>query len=100
MFFAVHEFEAWLLSQPDIFSAAVKRSLPKKIAQPETVNFNEPPSKLLNRVYKDRTKKTYKKTTYGKDLFAKLDPLVAVKKCPHLKTMLEEMLSMAQTAGL
>lgn len=29
-FFAVHEVEAWLLSEPDIFPLEVKRVLPKK----------------------------------------------------------------------
>ncbi|MHB1425063.1 MAG: hypothetical protein ACYC3I_17975 [Gemmataceae bacterium] len=41
-----------------------------------------------------------KKTTYGKQLFSKLDPLVAVSKCPYLKAMLDEMLLLAKAAGL
>lgn len=43
LFFAVHEFEAWLLSQPGIFSREIKDALPNKVAQPERVNFVEPP---------------------------------------------------------
>lgn len=101
MFFAVHEFEAWLLSQPDIFPRDVKNALPSaKTSQPEQVNFNEPPAKLLDRIYKRVTKKNYKKTTYGKQLFPKLDPLLAVPKCPYLKAMLDELLLLAKAAGL
>jgi hypothetical protein len=101
MFFAVHEFEAWLIGQPDIFPRDVKNALPiAKTAQPERVNFNEPPAKLLNRIYKQVIKKNYKKTTYGKQLFPKLDPLAVVSKCPYLKTMLDEMLLLAKGAGL
>jgi hypothetical protein len=100
MFFAVHEFEAWLLSQPDIFPKQVKSAFSGKISQPEQVNFHEPPAKLLNRIYKQRLKREYKKTTYGRELFAKLDPGVAVAKCPYLKGMLDEILSMARAAGL
>jgi hypothetical protein len=101
MFFAVHEFEAWLLSQPEIFPKEVKNVLPgAATAQPEKVNFNEPPAKLLDRIYKQATKKNYKKTTYGKQLFAKLDPAVAVQKCPYLKAMLEKLLDLAKAAGL
>ncbi len=101
MFFAVHELEAWLLSQPDIFPKDVKNALPSaKISQPERVNFNEPPAKLLDRIYKQTTKKNYKKTTYGKQLFPKLDPTVAVSKCPYLKEMLDEMLRLAQAVVL
>ena len=101
MFFAVHEFEAWLLSQPDIFPRDVKNALPNaKTSQPERVNFNEPPAKFLDRIYKQVTKKNYKKTTYGKQLFPKLDPLVAAPKCPYLKAMLDEMLQLANASGL
>lgn len=100
LFFAVHEFEAWLLSQPDIFSHDIKRALPVKVAQPERVNLTEPPAKLLDRIYKQVTSRNYKKTTYGKQLFARLDPTVAINKCPHLKAMVEEMLALAKAAGL
>ena len=39
-------------------------------------------------------------TTYGKQLFAKLDPAIATDKCPYLKAMLGEMLEMARAGGL
>ncbi|MBW3538715.1 MAG: DUF4276 family protein [Planctomycetes bacterium] len=100
MFFAVHEFEAWLLSQPEIFPRAVQDTFPKKIALPETINFDEPPAKLLDRIYRQATRRSYKKTTYGKQLFAKLDPNVAADKCPYLRAMLAELLELAKAAGL
>jgi hypothetical protein len=99
-FFAVHEFEAWLLSQPDIFPRQIKNALRGKIDYPERVNFVEPPAKLLDRVYKQQANHSYKKTTYGKQLFAKLEPAIAVEKCPYLKALLEEMLDLAKQAGM
>lgn len=100
IFFAVHEFEAWLLSEPEIFPREVQAALPKAVAHPEQVNFDVPPARLLDGIYKQHTKRGYKKTTYGAQLFAKLDPSVAVNKCPNLKAMVDEMLVLAQTAGL
>jgi len=100
MFFAVHEFEAWILSQPDILPRSVLDVLPSSAEQPEVVDFNRPPARLLNELYRSQTGKSYKKTTYGKQLFGRLDPAVAVQKCPHLKSMLEEMLQLAKEAGL
>ena len=99
-FFSVHEVEAWLLSDPDIFPLAIRNAFPGKIVQPETINFNEPPKKLLKRLYKDKIKRTYKEATYGKDFFTKLDPAVPYKKCPSLKLLLDAMLKMAKDAGL
>lgn len=100
MFFAVHEFEAWLLSQPQIFPQEVQARLASSSAAPETVNSTEPPAKLLNQIYLSTMNRGYKKTTFGKQLFARLQPEAAIAKCPYLKSMLEEMLQMAKAAGL
>lgn len=95
-FFAVHEVEAWLLSQPDIFPLNVKNAFPPKIQTPEIVNFNEPPAKLLERLYPLHVKRSYKKVVNGKELFDKLDPNIAYHKCPKLKELLDKMLELAQ----
>ncbi|MEX1096085.1 MAG: DUF4276 family protein [Planctomycetales bacterium] len=99
MFFAVHEYEAWLLSQPDHFHPHVKPAV-AKVKLPEAVNFDEPPAKLMARLYLQHTKRTYKKTTHGRQLFETLDPQIAADKCPYLKRMLEELLKLAKGAGL
>ncbi len=98
--FAVHELEAWLLADPAGFPDAVKRALPGNCANPETVNFDEPPAKLLERLYRDKTNQRYKKVTDGADLFRNLDPNGAREKCPHLKALLDEMLRKSHEAGL
>jgi hypothetical protein len=97
-FFAVHEVEAWLLSQPELFPAEVRRGFPGRVDQPETVNFTEPPSKLLSRLYKDSLHRTYKKIVDGKELFDRAKPELAYGKCPKLKALLDEMLEMAHSA--
>lgn len=97
-FFAVHEVEAWLLSEPAIFPLAVRNAFPKKIDRPEAVNFDEPPGKLLDRLYMLHVNRSYKKVVNGKDLFSRLDPEVAYQKCPKLKELLNKMLELAKTA--
>jgi hypothetical protein len=99
-FCAVHEVEAWLLSQPDIFPRDVREAFPAKIAKPETVNFNEPPARLLGKLYRDKLKRTYKKRVDTPNLFDRADPAQGYAKCPYLKLMLDEMLAMAQKSGL
>ncbi len=100
MFFAVHEVEAWLLSQPGVFPKEVGAAFPGKIARPETVDFDEPPARLLEKLYRSKLGKKYKKVTYGVSLFGKLDPNVACGKCPNLRAMLDTMLDLAKSAGL
>jgi len=98
-FFAVHEIEAWLLSDPLIFPAQFQNSLTAKSRQPETVNSDEPPYRLLRNLYATRTASGYRKTTEGPDLFRNLDPRTAYAKCPSLKALLDEMLLLARQAG-
>ncbi len=96
MFFAVHEVEAWLLSEPTIFPTPIAKNLQTKTNNPEDINFNQPPSKLLNEIYYKNTKKKYKKVTNGTQLFKKLNPDIAYQKCPNLKCLLDEMRKMAE----
>jgi len=97
-YFAVHETEAWLLSDPHLFPTAVKNSFPGRVQNPEEVDFDQPPSKLLGKLYREKTKRTYKKVTHGKELFDKLDPELAYQKCLRLKELLDDMLKMAKEA--
>jgi len=64
------------------------------------VNFDEPPKKLLKRLYGDKLRENYKEVTHGAELFAELDPNVAHKKCPRFRAMLDEMLGLAGAAGI
>lgn len=95
-FFAVHEVEAWLLGQPEIFPLGVRNAFPKKIQHPETVNFDEPPAKLLERLYRLHVKRSYKKVVNGRELFSRLNPDTAYQKCPGLKELLDKMLELAE----
>ena len=99
-FFAVHEIEAWLLSQPDIFQNDVQKLFPRTTKTPESVNWDNPPSHMLDHLFKRATRRKYKKIVHGCNLFAKLDPDVAYAKCPNLKRLLDAMLEIAKQAGL
>jgi len=98
--FAVHETEAWLFSDPNLFPKPVKNVLPASASKPEEINFDQPPSKLLEKLYKEKTGRRYKKVVHGKDLFDRLDPETAYKKCPYFKRLLDDMLKLAREAGL
>lgn len=98
MFFAVHEVEAWILSRPDLLPFSVRGSIAQRLTKPEEVDFDEPPAKLLKRLYLQEKKGKYKKTVDGEQLFSKLDPEAVFDQCPYFKGMMEEMLTLAQKA--
>jgi len=100
MVFAVHEVEAWFLSDPSLFPPKLRGVLAVKAKNPESVNFNNPPKALLKRLYREKMKCEYKQVTQGFEFFARLDPAAASSVCPQLQAMLDEMVSLANDAGL
>jgi hypothetical protein len=96
--FAVHETEAWLLSDHEIFPVAIGFRLMDFAVRPESVNLQQPPAKLLHRVYRTYGRE-YKKVVDGSALFGKLDPNRAYERCPHLRMLLDDMLALAKAAG-
>ena len=97
--FAVHETEAWLLAAPDIFPREVQPTVGKLSAQPEKVNFDEPPGTRLRDEYRRTLNREYRKAVDGPNLFRSLDPSAAAARCPHLAQMLNEMRELAQAAN-
>ncbi len=87
--FAVHEVEAWLLAYPEEWPAAVRDQITRRA--PEQVDLTEPPAKFLKRILG-----RYKKTTTAMNLFPKVDPQVAIDKCPFLRQFMEDLLSLAR----
>jgi len=100
LFLAIHEVEAWLLSSPNLFPDPVRKNLESSVKAPEDVNFDKPPSKLLEQLYVNNRKKGYKKVTDGSALFRKLDPEIVYSRCPRFREMVDEMVALAQAAGL
>ena len=98
--FAVHETEAWLLANPENLPDPVRKALPGRCSRPEEVNFDEPPAKLLDRLYRAKLRKHYKKVIDGAKLFEALEPSRAAQKCPYLRALLDDMLSLAQDRGI
>ena len=96
---AVHETEAWLLAEPGILPQRVKNALPGKHSRPEIVNFDEPPAKLLARLYREKLGKGYKKVIDGVNLFQSLSPELAYEKCPAFQALLDDMLDLARKAA-
>lgn len=100
MFFAVHELEAWLFSDSEIFPTDIKSEITRISQPPENIDFDKPPSRRLKDIYNRKTKGQYGKTTTGRDLFSKLDPNDAYDRCPYFKLMLDTMEKMANDAGI
>ncbi len=96
--FAVHETEAWLLSDSSIFPRALVPELANNV-NPETINSQNPPSHRIKALYHQKLNKKYKKPIEGSTLFRKLNPDTAYASCPHLKLLLDDLLALSRTAA-
>ena len=92
--FAVHETEAWLLSDLNVFPREIRDELPKT-SRPESVNHRRPPGERLRDIYWRKLNRKYKKPIEGASLFRKLNPQIAYEKCPHLRLLLDDVLALA-----
>ncbi|HEY3284930.1 MAG TPA: DUF4276 family protein [Armatimonadota bacterium] len=100
MFYAVHEVEAWLLSQPSVFPREVVARLQRYSKAPELVDGTHPPAKVLSNAYLGALKRDYRKVTDGTNLLRRLDPEVVHRACPNFGLMLNTMLAIAKSNGL
>jgi hypothetical protein len=98
-FFAVHELEAWLLSQPEIFPPELRKDIQTVSTKPEEVNFDSPPKQRLDRIFQDRLKRGYQPRIDGSKLFRQVNPNIVCDKCPLFQEMINELLNLAKKAG-
>ncbi|MEO7715688.1 MAG: DUF4276 family protein [Capsulimonas sp.] len=95
-FFAVHETEAWLLSDPRIFPQKVQEALKPLSKNPEKINSGHPPAKQLNTIYRSKLNRSYNKVTDGANLFPQLDAKIALDACPYLNQMIEGLVNLVK----
>jgi hypothetical protein len=93
--FAVHETEAWIFSDPTLLPADIRSAIPGKAANPESINFDEPPSHLLARLYRDRLGRRYQKLIDGVPLLQRISPETVYKRCEHFRLLADDVLRLA-----
>ena len=93
---AVHELEAWLLADPgNIASALGSNTGFGPWPNPESVNFNIPPKRVLSDLWRTRhpRKKAYQGYLDGLRLFQSLDPELVYQTCPCFRAFVDDFLS-------
>lgn len=92
--FAVHETEAWIFAEPTVLPPEIRSAIPRK--DPETINFDEPPSRLLARLYRDRLKRRYQKLIDGVPMLQRVSPDIVYERCEHFRLLADDLLRLAR----
>ncbi len=64
----------------------------RKSLEPESINFDEPPSRLLARLYRNRLKRSYRKVIDGAKLLQRISPEAVYKRCEHFRMLADDLL--------
>ena len=98
---AVHDFEAWLLPYWDDIRKLAGSNLAVPSHQPESVNHAKPPSAWLKDVFRTGAgKRSYVKTRDANRILSDKDLTVAANACPELKSFLNTILNLCNSAPL
>ena len=90
--FAVHEIEAWILSDEEPLHKRLGDSQLGPWPRPEEVNLNKSPSTQIMELYWNKRRESYQKTTDGENLLRKANPDRIYEKCPYFREFVDEVL--------
>ncbi len=91
---AQYEIEAWLIPYRDRIQKISGCQDPPPGRSPEEIDHDNPPSHLLERVFK-KGGSQYKKTLHPVRILDNQDLMKSVKECPHLKNFLNTLLTLS-----
>lgn len=94
--FSIHEIEAWILADTTSVSRKLKICNYKGEANPEEINFDNPPKKRLNNLFSTHLKTRYKENSDSKNIFPKLDFNTVYSKCHYFKLFYDELVREGQ----
>lgn len=91
----VHEVEAWVLADEQVVAQRLKIRNLSPWEQPENVNDMNPPSQVLQDLFRTRSplKKRYDKYKDGVDLLSKVDWQKVYAKCQPFKQLVDDLRS-------
>ena len=93
---AQHEFEAWLLPYWSRIQRLAGSNRQRSSQQPETVNHDRPPSKLLREVFRTGSKGAdFQKILHASAILRDQDLTIAAHACPELKSLLNTILTLS-----
>ena len=90
---AQFEFEAWLIPYWRRIQALAKYDQPAPTGNPENINHNSPPSRLLKDVFRrGNCRDDYVKVRDAGRILKDQDLNVAIQRCPELKSLVNTIL--------
>ena len=94
---SVHDLEAWLLAEGEALSQRLQKRIdPDKNA--EKRNFQTPPSKRINAIFRQHRGEGYRKTIDGKALFERLKFHPVYDTCDFFRAFYDELRRVGQAA--
>ncbi len=92
---AQYEIEAWLIPFWPRIQSIFRSTAKKPRINPEQINHDKPPSKLLSEVARTSRSRKYSKTLHLETILKDQDLAIAANECPGLKALLNRILELS-----
>ncbi len=91
----VHQIEAWILAEGHTLAARLNANL-EPDAEAESKNFQNPPAKRLNDLFRLHAGRSYRKIIDGTRLFAKMEFEPVYKSCQYFREFYDDLKTAAR----
>lgn len=90
---AVHDIEAWILADENAVANYFRKSTINYNANsPEAIDFDKPPSHLLEDFFIENKGHRYRKTVHASELFLAVNFDTVYNKCPHFRDFFDDLI--------
>lgn len=94
----VHELEAWFLAEGKALGKRLKHPKLRPDRQSERKNFENPPTKRVNELFRKHLKHEYRKIADGGPLLSELSHDAVIEACEYYREFYEDLTAVARGA--
>ena len=88
---SVHEVEAWILAEGEALSRRLQDPSIRPDPQAELKDFQKPPKKRMDELFRRKKKIRYRETLDGQPLFVKMEFQPVYDSCPYFRKFYDDL---------
>jgi hypothetical protein len=93
---SVHELEAWFLAEGQALSKRLEHPKLRPDRQAERKNFDNPPNKRVDALFRQHLKHEYRKIIDGKPLLSELSHDAVIETCEFSRALYDDLVAVAR----
>ncbi len=95
---SVHEIEAWFLAEGKALGRRLKCSTLRPVPHAEELDFDKPPKRRINALFRRYLKRGYEENGDGQPLFKALDHSLVYERCGYYRALYDDLVGCGRAA--